>query len=174
MLSPALWRGERPEIERYAPDGSVHRKVVLFELLHEEMEVRIKAGEPFRIESYLARFPELASDPDAVSELFAAESDLLGRPTPQMRTTSDVPETADRAVPSCIGRYELGDLIGQGAFGLVYRAWDTTLNRAIALKRPRPGGAGRARCRQPVPPRGPLGRRPAAPAYRPGVRRRPD
>ena len=38
-----------------------------------------------------------------------------------------------------IGRYELGDVIGRGAFGVVHRAWDTTLNRAVALKRPRAG-----------------------------------
>ncbi len=135
----ALRRGERPEIEMYAPAGSVDRKVVLFELLHEEMEVRIKAGEPFRLESYLARFPDLASDPNAVSELLAAESELVGRASGQPETKLDIRETADRAAPSSIGRYELRDVIGQGAFGLVYRAWDTTLNRAVALKRPRAG-----------------------------------
>ena len=41
----ALLRGERPAIEVYAPEGSTHRKAVLLELVHEEMEVRIKAGE---------------------------------------------------------------------------------------------------------------------------------
>ena len=39
--------------------------------------------------------------------------------------------------PARIGRYELRDVIGQGAFGVVYRAWDTELLCMVALKRPR-------------------------------------
>jgi serine/threonine protein kinase len=135
----ALGRGERPEIENYAPAGDINRKVLLVELLHEEMEVRTKAGEPFSLGSYLTRFTDLADDPDALRELLAAESELRRRSAPQARTKPDFPETVDCAAPSCIGRYELGDVIGQGAFGVVYRARDTTLNRAVALKRPRSG-----------------------------------
>ncbi len=135
----ALRRGERPEIEIYAPKGSIHRKALLLELLHEEMEVRIKAGQPFSLESYLRQFSELANDPHALHELLAAESELLRRTAQHARTNPDVPETADRGAPSSMGRYELGDVIGQGAFGVVYRAWDTTLNRTVALKRPRSG-----------------------------------
>lgn len=32
------------------------------------------------------------------------------------------------------GRYRIVELIGQGGFGAVYRAWDTTLSRACAVK----------------------------------------
>src|SRR5512136_287224 len=32
------------------------------------------------------------------------------------------------------GRYRIVRLLGQGGFGAVYRAWDTRLNRACAVK----------------------------------------
>jgi serine/threonine protein kinase len=135
----AIARGERPELNQYAPAGTADRKVVLLELLHEEMEYRIKAGEPFALESFLARYRDLANDDHAVSELREAESDLRRRAPEQAEPRLSSPDPGDSAPSSSAGRYELGDVIGQGAFGVVYRAWDTTLNRAVAVKRPRPG-----------------------------------
>ena len=38
------------------------------------------------------------------------------------------------AVPSQFGKYAIDALLGQGAFGEVYRARDTTLDRPVALK----------------------------------------
>jgi len=138
----ALLRRERPMIEVYAPEGSAHRKVMLLEMVHEEMEVRIKAGECFAVDSYLSRFEDLAADPNAILELVEAESALRRRVLSAAGATSiDRAEPADLSPrpPSRIGRYELQDVIGQGAFGVIYRAWDTALDRAVALKRPRCG-----------------------------------
>jgi serine/threonine-protein kinase len=45
----------------------------LVELVHAELELRLKAGETARVEEYLARFPELRQQSVAVVELAAAE-----------------------------------------------------------------------------------------------------
>ncbi len=136
----ALREGKRPAIEAYASEEIAHRKTVLVELIHEEMEFRFKAGESCGLASYLERFPEIADDPRALIDLVVSESDLR-RETIRTREQSAEPESTGVVArpPARIGRYELGDVIGQGAFGVVHRAWDTTLHRAIALKRPRHG-----------------------------------
>ena len=61
---------------------------------------------------------------------------------PPLETTDDVPvEEASRpetiASLARIGRFEVRKRIGAGAFGTVYRAFDPTLGREVALKVPR-------------------------------------
>src|SRR4051812_9493181 len=41
--------------------------------------------------------------------------------------------------PRRLGRFELLDLVGTGAFGSVYKARDTELDRTVAVKLPRAG-----------------------------------
>ena len=138
----ALDRGERPALEAYLPEHGTKRKDVLIELVHEKMEFRIKAGESSVLGSYLERFPEIVDDPRALGDLVIAELDLRRRMAAEAREEPAV--AAEEAAcpsrpPARIGRYELREVIGQGAFGVVFRAWDTTLKRVVALKRPRPG-----------------------------------
>jgi tRNA A-37 threonylcarbamoyl transferase component Bud32 len=132
--------GQRPALVAFLPEAGAIRSAALVELVHEEMEVRIKAGEPVQLEGYLERFGELASDPDAVAELAAAVSEFRRRATAAAREDSAASEAGGATSSTArLGRYELRNMLGRGAFGLVYRAWDTTLNRDVALKRPRAG-----------------------------------
>ncbi len=124
----ALRRGERPKIEAFAPSANVDRREVLVELIHEELEFRIKAGEAADLAAYLERFPELTEDHRAVSELYAAESALRSR-TPGIGT---IPGHDD--APERFKRYELHAVAGRVAFGVVYRARDTLLGAHRAAR----------------------------------------
>ena len=48
-------------------------------------------------------------------------------------------EIPDDALPVSFGRFELREVLGQGAFGKVYRAYDKQMEREVAVKIPRRG-----------------------------------
>src|SRR5437660_885542 len=77
-------RGARPAVEDYLPAGGALRDAVLVELVHTELELRLKAGEAARVEDYLARHPQLTADRAAVVELIAAEYELRQRGEPAL------------------------------------------------------------------------------------------
>lgn len=77
------WRhGSRPILEDYLPASERDRRTVLLELVHTELEYRLKDGAPARVEEYLVRFPELTSEPEAALELITAELELRRRREP--------------------------------------------------------------------------------------------
>src|SRR4029077_3339765 len=77
------WRqGPRPVIDDYLPADRPLRSRVLLELVHIDLELRLKAGEAARVEEYLARYPELAGDRAVPLGLIAAEYELRGRREP--------------------------------------------------------------------------------------------
>src|SRR5262245_35246886 len=78
------WQGQpRPEIIAYLPTGA-GRTRLLTELVHVDLEYRLRAGESARVEEYLARFPELADDRAVVLGLIAAEHELRRRREPDL------------------------------------------------------------------------------------------
>jgi hypothetical protein len=70
------WRTPTPpRLEDFLPREGTreYRQAVLRELVGTDLEYRLVRGEPGRLEDYLARFGELADDPDAVTDLAAWE-----------------------------------------------------------------------------------------------------
>src|SRR5579884_4290859 len=86
QFEQAWQSGQQPNPEQYLPGGDAPwRAPLLRELIHTDLEYRLRAGQAPRVEDYLERFPELTADPPAVVSLIRAEHDLhrqAGRPTP--------------------------------------------------------------------------------------------
>jgi serine/threonine protein kinase/tetratricopeptide (TPR) repeat protein len=78
QFETAWHAGRHPAIEEFLTPGS-DRRAVLVELIHIDLEWRLKAGEPARVENYLDRYTELSDDAPAVLDLIAAEYELRRR-----------------------------------------------------------------------------------------------
>jgi hypothetical protein len=160
------WReGARPSIEDALPADPKSRSSVLIELVHVELEFRLRAGEPARVEEYLDRIPELKDDAAVVWGLVRSELELRRSRGPGSSLDEflarfpqcaeplrhlwedlarDGPGGASLGFPldgegrSRIGKFELKEIVGRGAFGVVYHARDTETGRDVALKVLRP------------------------------------
>ena len=129
----ASWlSGEQRSISETVDGSQLDREVLLPELVHGEIECRLRRGEDVDVDEYFQRFPELARDPNSHAELMATVHEVGETLNASItRTTSTI---AIGDLPQDFGRYQLQELLGQGAMGAVYRAFDTELERDVAVK----------------------------------------
>src|SRR4051812_31406654 len=69
QFEDAWQAGQQPAIDDFLPVSDRLRRGVLVELVHADLEWRLKGGEVIRVESYLERYPELANNPDTILDL---------------------------------------------------------------------------------------------------------
>lgn len=115
------------------------------ELIQTEIEVRQHLGCPLTTGEIAARFPGRAAELAVVKdETPAAAVDappshaadtVVGGASAPGNVEFEVANT-EAELPRRFGRYELRSVLGRGGFAVVYRAWDATLRREVAVKLP--------------------------------------
>lgn len=87
QFEKAFKEGKDPSPDDYLKGEGLTRWRLLMELLHSDLELRLRAGQSVKVADYLARNPELAKFPNEVIVLLETEIRLLKQlgkqPNPQ-------------------------------------------------------------------------------------------
>lgn len=116
----SAWQtGKRPQLADFLTDTRLPASTLFVELVQIEMEYRRRTGERVTLEEYAARYPKF--------------SEALSNLAPSLETVS-MPAGREPPVKT-LGRFELVAPLGEGTFGVVWKARDTKLRRWVAIKR---------------------------------------
>ena len=121
--------GRVPRIEDYLTRcDAPAREQLLAELLLVDREFRVKQGKSVSRQEYRQRFPDYSTVIEALD--FDTISDRPRR----------LDDTRTRAMPAHgaqLAQFELLEVVGAGASGIVWKARDTRVQRYVAIKLPR-------------------------------------
>jgi hypothetical protein len=128
------WQSDkRPVLEAFVQENEGVDTTALFkELLLLDLEYRRQAGESPEREDYEKRFSQFT---DLILKAVpAGKTDKLSKTAAREPGSLQVVKVGQR-----IAQFEIVERLGAGAFGAVWKARDTTLKRAVALKLPLAG-----------------------------------
>ena len=129
--------GESARVEDYLrkfPSLARDRAAVLG-LIRAECSFRRRKEPGLKLDRYLERFPDVREELVALR----AEPSSVRTSTTTAGAGPIPPSPDEPPLPRRLGKFELRERLGSGSFGVVYRGWDTVLNREVAVKVPRPG-----------------------------------
>jgi serine/threonine protein kinase len=135
----------RPRLADYVDcyPGLRPLKELPLELILHEYYVRHRWGDRPQHEEYLAVFSD--HQPGLLDALMEEDEELAPLSTVDLDTQSHSRHNNEGTtkkeppdIPETIGRYTVKSVLGEGAFGCVYLAYDEELERPVAVKVPRP------------------------------------